>query len=157
MIKFQYKRAENGDFKCPHCDFTKANQSTVHMHIRAKHSGDFKHKCESCNFETAIKQNLDNHIKAKHPENNNPVVKDFKCPGCDFESLTKGGLRSHYLLQHLSSHVIKFQGKNTNGIVCTNCGDEFKSKPSFVYHLVNCLPEDVKADANVKKGLGLPA
>jgi hypothetical protein len=68
--------------------------------------------------------------------------------------LTKAGLRSHYLLKHLPTETTKFQGKTACGnIQCTHCGTQFKSKPSFVYHLVNCLPDDVKSSDNAKKGL----
>ena len=123
------------------------------MHIKAKHSGTFKHKCEHCTYECPEKQALDRHIIAKHPEHGEKE-KEFVCPDacCEFESLTKAGLRSHYLLKHMASHVAKFLGKSDNGIQCTHCGNEFKSKPSFVYHLPGCLPESVKTDS-VKEGL----
>jgi len=154
-MTFDYLRTEDGSFQCCHCNFTKKNQSTVHMHIKAKHSGTFKHKCEHCNYETNFKQTLDNHLVAKHPEHCQNKDKEFVCPeDCGFESLTKAGLRSHYLLKHLSSETAKFLGKTeSGGIQCTHCGDGFKSKPSYVYHLVSCLPENLKSLANVKKGL----
>lgn len=154
-MTFEYLRTEAGEFQCPHCDFVKKNQSTVHMHIRAKHSGAFKHKCQHCNYECPAKQTLDNHILAKHPEHTEEKVKEFVCPetSCQFESLTKAGLRSHYLLKHLSKEAHQFLGKTETGIQCTHCGDSFKSKPSFIYHVVGCLPDDVKSSANAKKGL----
>jgi len=154
-MTFEYIRTADGEFQCPHCPFTKKNQSTVHMHIKAKHSGTYKHKCEHCNYETNFKQALDNHINARHPEDTDNVSKEYVCPeGCGFESLTKAGLRSHYLLKHLASEVAKFYGKKECGqIQCTSCGSEFKSKPSYIYHLVNCLSEEIKSIENVKKGL----
>lgn len=155
-MTFDYLRTEDGSFQCPHCNFTKKNQSTVHMHIKAKHSGTFKHKCQHCNYETCAKQTLDNHIIAKHPTEAGNKDKEFICPDlcCSFESLTKAGLRSHYLLKHLPNETNKFLGKTDAGdIQCTHCGSEFKSKPSFIYHLVNCLPEEVKSSQNAKTGL----
>jgi len=126
-MTFEYLRTADGSFQCPHCDFTKKNQSTVHMHIKAKHMGAFKHKCEHCNYETSAKQTLDNHIAAKHPEHAGEKKKEFVCPEscCGFES----------------------------NIQCTHCGTQFNSKPSFIYHLVNCLPADLLSADNVKKGL----
>jgi hypothetical protein len=155
-MTFEYLRTEDGQFKCPNCPFTKKNQSTVHMHIKAKHSGTFKHKCEHCNYETAAKQTLDNHIVAKHPNEVEEKKKEFVCPEecCQFESFTKAGLRSHYLLKHLSAETNKFLGTTESGSTqCTHCGTGFKSKPSFIYHLVNCLPDDIKASNNAKVGL----
>lgn len=153
-MTFEYIRTESGEFKCPHCEFTKKNQSTVHMHIKAKHNGTFKHKCEHCTYECAARQTLENHVISKHPEQVD-VVREFACPcnGCEFESLTKGGLRSHYLLKHLAKYVSTYFAKSDEGIQCSHCGTGFNSKPSFIYHLVNCLPAEVKADPVAKKGL----
>ena len=133
----------------------------MHMHYKANHDGAMKHKCKHCNYETAIKQTLEKHISAKHPERLEQQPKMFVCPGhggaeCDFESLTKAGLRSHYLLRHLTKEVNEFLGKGEKGeICCTSCGDEFQSKPSYVYHIVKCLPEAVLKGSVVRKGLGL--
>ena len=154
-MTFEYIRTETGEFQCPHCDFTKKNQSTVHMHIKAKHSGAFKHKCEHCAYECPARQTLDNHMAAKHPDQLDQRVREFVCPHttCCFQSLTKGGLRSHYLLKHLSGYTNKYLGKTEEGIQCSHCGTDFHSKPSYVYHLVNCLPEEVRANPIIKKGL----
>jgi uncharacterized C2H2 Zn-finger protein len=142
---FSYIRTEAGEYKCPHCDYVKKNQSTVHMHIRAKHSGTFKHKCDTCEYETTTKQNLEKHILSKHPEENTPVEKDHKCCMCTFETRTKAGLRSHYMLKHLTTETNEMMGKTeTNQIQCTMCGEEFKSKPAFIYHAPKCLDDDTK-------------
>ena len=42
-------------------------------------------------------------------------------------------------------------------ILCTCCGIEFKSKPAFIYHTVNCLSPDILANPEVQEGLGLGA
>ena len=155
---FTYERTANGDFKCPHCDFVKTNQSTVHMHIVAKHSGTYKHKCKDCNYETSIKQTLDNHIAARHPDRLKEAPKEFECIECDFKSQKKAGLRSHYLLKHLTTEVTNILGKTEEGhCQCTHCGTLFKSKPAFVYHTPGCLPVNVIRQKAVRDVLGLPA
>jgi hypothetical protein len=142
---FDYIRTENGDYQCPHCDYVKKNQSTVHMHIRAKHGGSFKHKCEHCEYETTTKQNLENHLQSKHATETTKVEKNFKCTDCKFETRTKAGLRSHYMLKHLTTEMNEMLGKKeSGGHQCTICGEEFKSKPAFVYHSPKCLDNDVK-------------
>jgi hypothetical protein len=154
-MTFEYIRTETGEFQCPHCPFVKKNQSTVHMHIKAKHSGAFKHKCEHCTYECPARQTLENHMAAKHPDQLENRAREFVCPDtcCGFQSLTKAGLRSHYLLKHLSEHTNKYLGKTDTGIQCTHCGTDFQSKPSYVYHLALCLPSDITSNAIVKKGL----
>ena len=92
---FTYERTANGDFKCPHCDFVKTNQSTVHMHIVAKHSGTYKHKCKDCNYETSIKQTLDNHIAARHPDRLKEAPKEFECMDCDFKTTDVDQMLEH--------------------------------------------------------------
>ena len=130
----------------------------MHMHYKANHDGALKHKCKDCTYETATKQGLDNHIKARHPERIETQVKKHGCPcgDCKFESLTKAGLRSHYIIRHLSNYVTTYIGKDEEGgITCTGCGQGFTSKPAFIYHLVNCLPEVVLSDTAHRTGLGL--
>lgn len=155
-MPFEYTRTAEGHYQCPHCHYSKANQSTVHMHIKAKHMGTFKHKCTSCEYETSTKQNLDNHIAAKHPEQLDVPVKEVSCPGCSFACRNKAQLRSHYLLKHLAKYTDLLMKKMTTGeIECTCCNNNFKSKAAFVYHCVKCLPSDVKEHAEHKEGLGL--
>jgi hypothetical protein len=128
------------------------------MHIKAKHSGAFKHKCEHCNYETAIKQNLDNHILARHPDTTVPITKEFKCPheGCVYAANQKGQLRSHYILKHLTKELQDISGKTEdNAIQCTHCGSAFPSKPAFIYHSVNCFHPETLALPEVRLGLGL--
>lgn len=142
---FEYIRTKEGEYKCPHCDFVKKNQSTVHMHIRAKHSGTFKQKCSKCDYETTTKQNLDNHMIAKHPSDDKEVEKNQQCCSCKFTTRTKAGLRSHYMLKHLTTEVNNMLDKKEDSkITCTICGEEFKSKPSFIYHTPKCLSDEIK-------------
>jgi hypothetical protein len=106
-----------------------------------------------------VKQNLDSHILSRHPEHSEKKQKEFVCPSdCPYAANTRGQLRSHYLLKHLTKEVNSILGTTQNGqILCTCCGAEFKSKPAFVYHVVNCLPAEILADDEVRQGLGLSA
>lgn len=155
-MAYEYIKTSDGKYVCPHCNEVKKNQSTMHMHYKANHDGALKHKCKDCDYETATKQTLENHILAKHRGVNEERVKEFTCNSCDFESVTRAGLRSHYLLRHLSKEVAKYLGKTEGGEVqCTCCGTEFNSKPSFIYHLVKCLPKEVLDRNEVKEALGV--
>jgi hypothetical protein len=139
-MPFTYLRTEDGKFRCPHCDFTKERQSTVHMHIRAKHMGAFKHKCEHCDYETSTQQNLENHMGNKHPEQLNKPAPHVSCPSClTYQCRTKAQLRSHYLLNHLTKEVDAMLEKTETSWNCTTCKECFKSKAAFVYHSVKCL------------------
>ena len=158
QMVYVYEKNTDGEYVCPHCAFVSAKQPTMHMHYKANHDGALKHKCKDCCYETATKQALDNHITAKHPEKSETCVKKIACPctGCYYETLTTGGLRSHYTIRHLSEYITNFLGKTENKqISCTCCGTVFTSKPSFVYHLVNCMPEEVRSDSTHRVGLGL--
>jgi hypothetical protein len=156
--RFTYIRTAD-TVQCPHCDYVRPikNISSVHEHIKAKHSGTFKHKCKHCPYESAVKQNLDSHILSRHPEHSEKKQKEFVCPAdCPYAANTRGQLRSHYLLKHLTDEVNNIMGTTQNGqIICTCCGADFKSKPAFVYHVVNCLPPQILADEEVRQGLGL--
>jgi hypothetical protein len=155
-MAYEYIKTPEGNYVCPHCNEVKKNQSTMHMHYKANHDGALKHKCKDCDYETATKQTLENHILAKHRPVNEERVKEYKCGGCEFKSVSRGGLRSHYLLRHLSKEVSKYLGKTEGGdIQCTGCGCEFNSKPSFVYHLANCLPAEVVSRKEVSDALGV--
>ncbi len=152
---FTYIKTDNG-YKCPHCDYERVLQSTVHMHIRAKHSGAFKQKCEHCPYETTTKTNLENHMVNKHPEEaNKNAMKDLDCPCCTYVCRTPPQLRSHYLLKHKTDAVNKLFIKNEDMISCEGCKKEFKSKAAFIYHVVSCLSEEEKASEKDKKGMCL--
>jgi hypothetical protein len=156
-MTFTYNRTIHGEYQCPYCDFTKANQSTVHMHIKAKHNGTFKYKCEHCDYATLAKQNLENHIQSKHQHACEENNKNVKCPHeeCKFTCRTKAQLRSHYLLKHLTNEVNSIMMKKDESFTCSCCQDEFKSKPAFIYHCVKCLPENVADNPNHCLGLAL--
>lgn len=155
--RFTYIRTDT-TVQCPHCDYIRPikNVSSVHEHIKAKHSGTFKHKCKHCNYESAVKQNLDSHILSRHPEHSMKKAKTHTCPSacCNYAANTKGQLRSHYLLKHLSDDVHALL-ETTQELQCTSCAVVFKSKPAFVYHAVSCLAPEILEKKEVQLGLGL--
>ena len=153
--RFTYIRTET-TVQCPHCDYIRPikNVSSVHEHIKAKHSGTFKHKCKHCSYESAVKQNLDSHILSRHPEHSVKKAKTHTCPAsCNYAANTKGQLRSHYLLKHLNADVHALFG--TQELQCNVCEVTFKSKPAFVYHAVSCLSPELLNKKEVQLGLGL--
>jgi hypothetical protein len=126
------------------------------MHIRAKHSGAFKQKCAHCEYETTTRANLENHLVNKHPEQANKVViKDQNCPKCLYECRTEAQLRSHYILKHLTSHFENLLVKKEKIFECKSCKKDFKSRASFVYHCVGCLPDSATMYADDRIGLCL--
>jgi hypothetical protein len=154
QMPFEYLRTDDGKFRCPHCDFVKERQSTVHMHIRAKHMGAFKHKCEHCEYETSTQQNLENHMLNKHAGLMNQPAPHVSCPACDdYQCRTKAQLRSHYLLNHLAKEVHDLLDKKETSWNCKQCESVFKSKAAFVYHSVKCLHPSLCSLH--KEGLGM--
>lgn len=144
-MPFEYVRTPEGHYQCPYCDYSKELQSTVHMHIRAKHSGAYKHKCEHCPYETSTQQNLENHMASKHPEKLEKPAAHVSCPSCkNYQCRTKGQLRSHYLLNHLTKELHDLLDISESSWNCKTCEQSFKSKAAFTYHSVKCLPEYVK-------------
>ena len=130
-MPFSYIKREDGLLQCPFCDYAKERMSTVHMHIKAKHTNEPK-----------------------------PVMKelDLGCPCCAFTCKQVPQLRSHYVTQHLTSALNTLMGntlpKGAN-LVCTECKVQFKSRAAFMYHCVKCLPESVKECAADRIGLCL--
>jgi hypothetical protein len=140
---FEYRILDSGEYGCMFCDKSSKNQTTIHMHIRAKHMGDFKFKCEHCDYEAALKQHLDCHMAAKHTDVKE-IEKNFECL-CGTSFRTKAQLRSHYLLKHLNEEVEELYLKGEGGkCSCSECGDEFKSKPAFIYHVPHCFSPEIR-------------
>jgi len=144
-----YQKDENGLFTCPHCDYKKANQSTMHYHMK-KHAEKLSHECKICKKGFLQKQTLDLHMRSKHPEQmktrEGVEVKKFKCPidGCEFKSLTKGNCIIHCLRIHFQEEIKEIMEVNddTKTITCTLCEQEFHNSCSFYYHMKECFPFD---------------
>ena len=159
-MPYEYVRLADGSFQCPHCEYTKTYQSAVHMHITAKHSGAFKHKCPAtgCLREFAQKQPLTAHIAASHPELLETPAAQYPCPhtGCNKEFRLKQQVRSHYMVKHRGAEIRKLLGTTDEGeLMCTHCGKICNSMPAFTYHVVACLPAEIRNCDEIANGLGL--
>ena len=144
----QYQKDENGLFTCPHCDYKKSNQSTMHYHMK-KHQEELTHQCKLCKKGFLQKQTLDLHMRSKHPEHTKTKGEDakkFKCPfdGCEFSSLTKGNCIIHCLRIHYREEMEEIMQVHdeTKTITCTECDQEFHNSCSFYYHAKQCFPFD---------------
>jgi KRAB domain-containing zinc finger protein len=140
-----YTKNEEGLFVCPHCDYKKSNQSTMHYHMK-KHEEQLSHICKTCKKGFLQKQTLDLHIRSKHPEVKPVDAKKFTCPfdGCTFTSLTKGNCIIHCLRIHFQEEIRNMMEihDDTKTIECKECKNEFQSSSSFYYHAKQCLPFD---------------
>ena len=146
-MPLKYVRNDNGLFVCPDCGITKANQNTMHYHMK-KHQIEKQetsvaaHECKVCNKTFLQKQTLDLHIKSRHPElttNNTKYVCPF--PDCEFTALTKGNCRIHCLRVHFQEEIAKIMEKHTDTKMfeCLECDKEFSNSCGFYYHCVDCL------------------
>ncbi len=138
----KYIKNANGDFTCPHCEFTATHQSTMHYHLK-KHDGALPHACKHCDMRFLQKSLLDLHVKSRHTET--LEKKDmFKCPcsGCGYEDIRKGNRLIHFVRIHLKKLVDGLKTKSTTeGCVasCTECNQSFKSLTQFYYHAASCV------------------
>lgn len=128
-MPFTYIKRDDGLLQCPFCDYAKERMSTVHMHIKAKHTDEPKPKAK---------------------------VLDLGCPCCEFKCKQVPQLRSHYITQHLPNALNDLMGPtDKDQLTCTKCECQFKSRAAFMYHCVKCLPDSVKESACDRIGLCL--
>jgi hypothetical protein len=143
-MTFTYQRDEQGLFVCPHCDYKKSNQSTMHYHLK-KHEEQLSHICKLCKKGFLQKQTLDLHIRSKHPELlKTPDAKKYSCcfDNCTFSSLTKGNMVIHCIRIHFQEEMKDImKTKENNELECEACRKEFYSSSSFYYHAFQCLSE----------------
>jgi len=152
-MPLKYTKNNDGQFVCPHCNYTKSNQSSMHYHMK-KHEEQLSHVCKTCKKGFLQKQTLDLHIRSKHPESlKTNDAKKLKCPfdDCQFTSFTKGNCIIHCLRIHFQNELNQMMNINDDDeIECTECNQSFQSSCSFYYHAKKCLPFDKKSD-NYKK------
>jgi hypothetical protein len=140
----RYKRDENGQYLCHLCNFTAKYGSTLHYHLKKKHTGDCSHVCKTCGYAFLHKFALETHIASRHPEmNQKHDVFHCNIPGCQFESLTRGNLEIHKARKHFPSlvntYLEKVEHENKKLYRCHCCQKDFKSGTAFHYHFVKCL------------------
>jgi hypothetical protein len=147
-----YKRDANGNLLCHLCNFRPkptpahphGNPSTLHYHLKKKHTGDCSHVCKHCGYAFLHKLALETHIASRHPEANQKVEM-FRCDiqGCQFESLTRGNLEIHKARKHYSNLVNEtlqvIEAENAKHYRCLCCTKDFKSGTSYHYHILKCL------------------
>jgi len=108
---------EGQTMKCPECDFTHTNVSTLKMHIKLDHIG-FRFKCDVCNWKGRSKKSVERHVKAVHEK-----VR-FKCDLCEYE-----GTSAKYVQMHKES---KHMGIN---YYCDQCPKYFNRAINLKYHV----------------------
>ena len=127
--RFEYFKNKEGDYLCKFCDKVCAKQSTMHMHYKAKHSGELPFVCEICNRRFSQRQILDLHTRARHTTDDEGEM--FQCPCCDFESSSFANRIIHFTRKHCREFL--------DEITCTECQKTFKSSTAFYYHAGKCL------------------
>ncbi len=149
-----YKRDADGNLMCHLCNFRPkptpshphGNPSTLHYHLKKKHTGDCSHVCKSCGYAFLHKLALETHMASRHPELNQKVeMFHCDCAGCNFESLTRGNLEIHKARKHYSNvvnqHLEIMDVDNTKLYRCSCCQKDFKSGTSYHYHILKCLED----------------
>ncbi len=137
-----YTKNADGEFTCPHCEYTARIQSTMHYHLK-KHEGTLPHVCKHCDMRFLQKSYLDMHVKSRHADT--LEKKDtFKCPcnNCGYEDIRKSNRRIHFVRVHLKPLVDAIKTKTSvEGCVasCSECNQSFKSMTQFYYHSAGCI------------------
>jgi len=151
-----YMRDSDGHLQCSYdkCSFKPkatpahphGNPSTMHYHIKTKHTGEFAHVCSVCKHGFLHAMTLQTHMAARHPEvRQATTLETYRCPldNCDFESLTKANRRIHFLRKHCREQVAQYQMESLvdgkKSIQCGCCNEQFKSGTAFHYHIGSCM------------------
>jgi hypothetical protein len=139
--RFEYVRDANNMYVCPHCDKVTEKQSTMHMHYKAKHSGELPHECATCHRRFSQKQILDLHIRARHLDTleDRDTFEVYDCPLCPFSSNSVANRIIHFTRKHCKEYVDDLKDGTGNEISCTECQRTFKSSTAFYYHVAKCL------------------
>ena len=151
-MPIKYTKNVEGDFVCPHCQFTAKNQSTMHYHMK-KHSNDLKFDCRHCDKTFLQKSSLLVHMRFKHAQELREETA-FACPfDCDFTSPVKGNCVIHIIRVHFQDELkeIMHPQADTKTVMCSGCDKEFKSNSAFIYHCKHCL----NLTADTEKNLAL--
>ena len=141
---FEYTKNEQGEYICPHCNYTAKHQSTMHYHLK-KHEGALPHACSHCKMRFVQKSLLDLHIKARHPQaTEKKEYVECPVPNCGYKDIRKANCVIHFARIHLREIVDKLKGKPSNKeekavCVCTKCDKSFKSATHYYYHAATCI------------------
>jgi hypothetical protein len=142
-MPLKYVRNEKGEFVCPTCGVTKANQNTMHYHMKT-HQDSMPFSCRYCKKGFLQKPALDLHIRSRHSDQTNDKKGNFKCACCDFHAMTKGNLRTHCLRSHFQEEAdqLILQEDGLAELQCVECERFFQSKTAFYYHCLDCIHVD---------------
>ena len=141
MVNEYIKNAE-GQFICPHCDYTARIRSTMFYHLK-KHEGALPYPCKHCDARFLQNALLDMHVKSRHADKLENR-ETFKCPcsGCEYEDIRKGNRLIHFLRIHLKDFTNSLKGKSLEEetvVSCNECNRSFKSMTLFYYHASKCV------------------
>ena len=136
-----YTKTEDGQFVCQYCGAQKANQSTMHYHLKKHEAATTQSEAFECSFCTRRflqASSLATHIHARHADT-------FLCPfpgGCSFATKVKNSITTHYLRVHCAGEVAELASHSEAQIVCTACSKACNSSPAFYYHILaaGCFP-----------------
>ena len=60
------------------------------------------------------------------------------------------------MVKHRGAEIRKLLGTTEEGeLMCTHCGKICNSMPAFTYHVVACLPAEIRNCDEIANGLGL--
>lgn len=139
-----YIKNEAGEYVCPFCGVTKANQNTMFYHMN-KHEGKLPHECTVCKKGFVQKQELQFHMLKWHPSGPAAAAQDeIACPydNCTFSDIRKGNVRTHIMRKHVTKHIKEYIERGEDGEwMCGLCDEEFPSAAGFYYHLYKCTQE----------------
>ncbi|XP_064644428.1 uncharacterized protein LOC135498163 isoform X2 [Lineus longissimus] len=116
-----HMRVHVNHYKCPFCDMTCPNPSTLNAHIKYRHSDEKPYECERCQHKTKSAGDLRRHMEVHNEK------KMFKCefPGCDYSHKTFHGVSYHYRLLH----------QTPKKYLCHMCPATFERGSNLTKHL----------------------
>jgi hypothetical protein len=139
---YEYKKNDDGNYVCTICAEVKANQNTMHYHMK-KHDNNLSYACTKCEKKFYQKYTLDCHIKLNH--SNEPIV-EIKCPftDCELSFIKKEYCRIHIARSHLKKLIDPLIEKKKDSKVhcCIPCKKDFNSYPAILYHTMDHMKDD---------------
>jgi len=107
-------------FKCPKCDKTFRNKSSMKRHVRALHDNLQPFKCKYCDATFRHNYTMETHISLVHLKQ-----KKYKCSICDLSFATSSNVQRHHRERH----------ENSKPFECRECGVAFSKRSNFQRHV----------------------
>ncbi|CAH1983472.1 unnamed protein product [Acanthoscelides obtectus] len=122
----------NKVYECIHCDFKTTARSSFVRHAE-NHNSKKRFECTNCDATFKSVLLLDNHLIRKHVDSIASVSsKILECTYCDYKTVFKRYLTGH-MLMHTNTKVYDLH-------ICKYCNTSFKSKQSFIDHILKKHP-----------------